>query len=370
MRISALVLAVLSLTIPFRAALAEEETYPKLELSGNFWGAWAYDLAMANPDAPSPNGANRFEVIRTYMNFRARLSDSISLRITPDLTRVSNTDGSIDGSLVLRLKYAYVTFEDVLPGLSVRAVMQPTPYIGFSDGIWGYRVLGSDPLEFFTGVRSSDLGVGVLGAQFGEVLAYQVLVSNGEGYSRAESSSRSAAKYKDVSGRVTFSPFAAGGEELLRRLRLTVYGQYGARDKIADLDERLDRSRAMGLLTWQGPGVTLGVGGGLVWDDFLREQEDGPVTVEEVRSFLFTSWGWIDLPWRFRAVGRFDLIDPDDQESDGTGRRTRLIAGLAYRFTDDVQVIADWQRYGYQRGQNAPENALGDSLFLHLAADF
>lgn len=126
----------------------------------------------------------------------------------------------------------------------------------------------------------------------------------------------------------------------------------------------------MGLLTWQGPGVTLGVGGGLVWDDFLREQEDGPVTVEEVRSFLFTSWGWIDLPWRFRAVGRFDLIDPDDQESDGTGRRTRLIAGLAYRFTDDVQVIADWQRYGYQRGQNAPENALGDSLFLHLAADF
>lgn len=333
--------------------------FPQLRLSGKVWGQWSYDLSRANPDAPEPNGANRFEVTRTYINFKAKLTESISLRITPDLVASSGSGGKIDGSLLLRLKYAYVTFDDALPGVSVRGLMQPTPYIGFSDDIWGYRVLGPNLLEHFTGVRSSDLGLSVFGRPL-EVLEYVVLASNGEGYSQQERSEVNAARYKDLSARLTLSPFAQGSG-LVRRLRLSVFGQYGITENFTPLDRHLERIRGMGLLTWQGPGITLGAGGGVAIDDAVVELE-----VERSQRFLWTSWGWVELPLNLRAIGRLDLDVPDEEAE----RRTRIIAGLAYLFTDDVQFIVNWQRNGYQAPEIASLSAPGDSLFLRVAAEF
>lgn len=345
---------------------AAEETYPKLRLSGVLWGAWSMDLTRANPEAPNPNGANRFEVTRTYLNFEADVTKKISLRITPDLVIASDEDGNIDGSKLLRLKYAYATFSDVAPGASLRVLMQATPYIGFSDGIWGYRVLGVDYLELFTGVSSSDLGVAALGNVPGRVLEYQVLLSNGEGYSKIESTARNAAKYKDVAGRFTVAPFV-NGPSLVQKLRLTGFAQYGIREK-ADHHDAI-RGRALGLLTWQTPISTLGVGGGMSWDDLVEESEGG-ISVERQRAFLFTSWGWLDLPLNLRAIGRFDLFDPQEEPAGGPGTKTRLIAGLAYRFSKEVEVIADWQRFGFENPENTRESTLGSGLFLHVAATF
>lgn len=343
--------------------LGARADFPKLDISGNVWGQWAYDLSFAHPDSPNRGGTNRFEVTRTYVHFRARLSESISLRITPDLVAATGTDGSLDGSLVLRLKYAYVTF-DALPGLSVQALMQPTPYIGFSDGIWGYRVLGSDILEHFTGIRSSDVGLAVFGQPVGKFLDYQVLASNGEGYNRQESSDPDVGKYKDLAARLTLAPLAEAGP-MLRSLELTVFGQYGIREKVPGLGAHLERIRAMALATWNAPGITLGAGGGWAGDDRIEEER-----VERLESFLWTSWGWVDLPLGLRAIGRFDLDSPTRSDVDDVGRRTRLIAGLAYLFTDDVQVIANWERNGAQRPENGPLSARGDSLFLRVAAEF
>lgn len=344
-------------------ASAETAAHPKIDLSGTLWGLWGYDLGFANPDAPLRAGSHRFEVTRSYVNFRAQLSDSISLRITPDLVVTTRTDGNVDGSLLLRLKYAYLTF-DALPGLSVRALMQPTPYIGFSDQLWGYRVLGTDILEHFTGIRSADTGVAVLGQTLANFLSYEVLASNGEGFSQQERVEPDAARYKDVAARVTLSPFAQAGP-LLRDLSLSLFGQYGIREKVPALDAHLERTRAMALLAWRGPGFTLGVGGGHSADDRLEEGR-------EVRreSFLWTSWGWVDLPLRLRAIGRFDLCAPTNPADGDPGRRTRLVAGLAHLFTDAVQLILNWERNGYQTPQNAPLDAPGDTLFVRVAADF
>src|SRR5690606_7125305 len=241
--------------------------------------------------------------------------------------------------------------DDALPGVSVRALMQPTPYIGFSDGIWGYRVLGSDILENFTGIRSSDVGLALFGKPVGKFLDYQVLGSNGEGYSRQERTDPEGAKYKDIAARLTFSPLAEGSP-LVRGLKLTVYAQYGIREKVPALDAHLERTRAMGLLTWQGPGITLGAGGGHAADDQLEEGR-----LERSESFLWTSWGWVDLPLHRRAVGRYALRAPSDPDEGDVGRRTRILAGLAHLFSDDVQFIVNWERNGYQVPQNAPESA-------------
>lgn len=345
--------------------LEDQGIIPPVRITGQFFGLWGLDLSQANPDAPNPNGANRFDVTRTYINVESRLARKISLRITPDITRVSGTDGNIDGNLDLRLKYAYVTFEDVLPGVSIRAVQQANPWTNFSNRVWRYRVLGSDILDNFGGVSSADLGVGVLGNHFGGKLDYNVLLSNGEGYTKPEAGQRERAKYKDLASRVTYSPFAGSGSAL-QGLRLTGYFQYGIKDKIED--RHADRIRALGLLTFENELGTLGIGGGPTWDDEIGE---APGELLRHRGFLFTSWGWVNLPLDLRLIGRFDRFDPGEGWLEGpneTGTRTRLIAGLAYRFTEKVQVIVDWQRFGFEDADEVAPKVAGSTFFVHLEA--
>lgn len=333
----------------------------KLKLSGVIFALWGIDLEEANPNAPSPNGANRFDLTRAYINIESQISETISLRLTPDITRVSGTDGNIDGSLALRIKYAYARFSDVLPGVGVKAGVQETPWIGFEDSVWGYRVLGPAALEFFTGVSSADLGVGVEGKHLEGLLEYQVVLANGEGYSRAESRDREAAKYKEVGARITFAPLAPGGGAF-KNLKFSAFSQYGINRSVDD--QHVERIRALAAATLQHSLFTAGVSAGPTWDGQVDELGD----VSNRQGLLVSSFGHVNLPLQLRAIARYDWYDPDVDTSDDAS--SRLIAGLAYRFNDKVQVIADYQAYGYQDSQKAPENLAGKVFFVHLEAKY
>lgn len=333
----------------------------KLKLSGVIFALWGIDLEEANPTSPSPNGANRFDLTRAYINIESQISETISLRLTPDITRISGTEGNIDGSLAFRVKYAYARFSNVLPGVGVKAGVQETAWIGFEDSIWGYRVLGPAALEFFTGVASADIGVGVEGKHLNGLLEYQATVMNGEGYSRSEQRDREAAKYKEVAGRVTFAPFAPGGGPF-KGLKLSAFSQYGISRSVDD--QHVERIRAMAMASLQHSLFTVGVSGGPTWDGQLDELGQ----VSNRQGFLISNFGWVNLPLQLRAIARYDWYDPDVDDSDDA--RNRLIAGLAYRFNDKVQVIADYQSYGFQDSLEAPENLAGKVFFLHLEAKY
>lgn len=379
-RISAPLLAAAAL-LHAPAALAAEDT-PKeesrlelgslrLKLSGVLYALWAIDLEAANPDSPSPNGANRFEITRAYINVEPQITENISLRITPDITRVSGTEGNIDGSLALRLKYAYAQFANVAPGLNVKAGIQQNAWIDFEDTIWGYRVLGPSALEFFTGVASADLGLGAIGKHAGGAIDYQATVFNGEGYSKAEQTNREAAKYKEVAGRLTMTPFAESPDKNLQRLKFSFFTQYGIQRSVED--HHVERIRMLASATYQHRLFTLGASGGPTWDG--KVGEGGEVTNQQ--GLLVSTFAWVDLPLNLRPLVRFDWFDPDVDtspsdpgEESSTGYRTRLIAGLAYRFSDKVQVIADYQDYGFQEPENAPANLAGKVFFVHLEAKY
>lgn len=344
----------------------------QLKMSGVIFAFWGYDLDNANPDAPSPDGANRFEITRAYINVEPHVSDKIWLRITPDITRVSGTEGNIDGNLDLRLKYAYAQFDDVgLKGLSIKGGLQQTAYIDFEDSVWGYRVLNNSAYEFFTGNSSSDLGVGAIGKHLDGLLEYQLVLSNGEGYTRPERSGRDAGKYKDLGARVTIAPFATAPSKLINSLKVTGFAQYGILQKVADRD--LERIRTLATLTWQPEFLTLGVSAGPTWEDVVL----GDGTVDRQNGVLFSSFGWVNLPLNLRALARYDWYDanldssPDEDPADTTpGSRSRVIAGLAYRFNDMVQVIGDYQFFGYEKPENLPDSVVGEALFVHLEAKY
>ncbi len=342
----------------------------RLKISGVVFALWGYDISRANePD--DTNGANRFDITRAYINIEPWITETISLRITPDITRVSAPGASLDGNLALRLKYGYAQFDEVVPGVMVRAALQPTPIVDFTDAVWAYRVLGPSPFEIFGGAPSSDLGAGARGRHLGGALEYQLLFSNGEGYTRAEQSAVDAARYKDVAGRITFSPFAAGSSAMLRKLRFTGMAQYGISRKLASGDH-VDRIRAYGLVSWEGALGTIGAGGGPTWDDDAVADRD----VTRLRhGVLLTAFGFVNLPLDLRLVGRYDYFNPNTDEAsrrptNPSGTRTRLIAGLAYRFNDMVQLIGDYQRFGYEFPEGAKATDPANAAFAHLEAKY
>jgi hypothetical protein len=203
-------------------APAAEPDYPIVRLG--VLSYVQYDEELENRD-----NFNAFDLTRAYVNINGQLSKSVRFRFTPDVRR--STDGSLAGTLVLRVKYAFVEFDNVKAARSwVRFGAHQTPWLDFEESINRYRVQGTVFAEregLIPG--SSDFGVGYF-TPLGKYIDIQTGVYNGEGYAQTDVN-----KYKSVQGRATVRPFAGTG--IANGFRLS--GFYNACWYAADRPRRL-----------------------------------------------------------------------------------------------------------------------------------
>jgi hypothetical protein len=168
------------------------------------------------------NGYNAFDVTRGYFNVRARLSDRVSVRFTPDVRPI--TDASLNRNLALRLEYASLDAQ-ATDNVSLMFGLHETPWLTFEESINRYRVLGpmfAERLGLIPG--ATDLGASVRAT--GGRTEVHLGVYNGEGYGQAEID-----KYKSLDGRVTVRPFSE--DSSFGNVSLSGFYQYGwyARDR-------------------------------------------------------------------------------------------------------------------------------------------
>jgi hypothetical protein len=258
------------------------------------------------------DGLNAFDVTRAYLNVNAQLSPNIRFRFTPDIRRI--TDGSLAGSLTVRVKYAFAQFDNLLNQRSwVRFGLHQSPWLDFEESVNRYRVQGtvfSEREALIPG--SADFGASYftpLPAGYGEVHAG---VYNGEGFGQTDPN-----KYKSVQGRLTVRPFPNRGAA--HGLRVSAF--YNAGSYAADRPRRLGIVRGsfehthlvatlQGLAATESPSAVaprdINRSG---WSMFV-EPRQGPA-------------GWA-------GILRIDAFDPDDSLVDNS--QQRLIAGGAYWF--------------------------------------
>ena len=158
-------------------------------------------------------GFNAFNVTRGYLNIRARLSDRVQFRFTPDVR--PTTDANLDRNLALRLEFATLDVV-VKDGVEVMFGLHETPWLTFEQSVNRYRVLGpffAERLGLIPG--PTDLGASVRAGKGRTEVHFGVY--NGEGYGRAERD-----KYKSIDGRATFRPF---DDDSLRG-KVTISGFY------------------------------------------------------------------------------------------------------------------------------------------------
>jgi hypothetical protein len=260
--------------------------------------------------------ANGFNVARTYLNVTGRLSPIVSFRITPDITRTSNSGGTTDGSMTFRLKYGYAQFDldqftGSWTGTWIRAGIQQTPFIDGAESVYRYRFQGTMFAERDGGMSSADAGVSAhtnLPKGYGDV---HVGLYNGEGYTKAEANDQKALML-----RATVRPLPET-TSALRGLRLTAYGH---RDHVM---RNAERHRFIGSAWFEHARFNAGV-------DYLTREDratpDDEVVDSDGLSFFVTPF----LQTKgdgFEVLLRYDTFRPDTSES---LRRDRTIAGLAY----------------------------------------
>ncbi len=248
------------------------------------------------------NGYNAFDVTRGYFNVKARLTDRVSVRFTPDVR--PTTDASLDRNLALRLEYASLDAQ-VTDGVSIMFGLHETPWLTFEESLNRYRVLGpffAERLGLIPG--PTDLGASVRATR-GRTEVH-VGMYNGEGYGRAE-----ADKYKSLDGRVTLRPFSQ--DSAAGNVSISGFYQYGwyAKDR--------PRNVAIVMGSYEVPHV-------VATAQYLSAT-DNPFVARDVerRGLSFFGEGR-QGPTGWAGVGGVDFFDPD-ASNDSDSRRRYIFGG-------------------------------------------
>ena len=346
-------------------------------LFGNF--QWRTDSAAKFGTGGKP--ANRFDVGRAYLTFRAPAGDRASVRITTDIFQ--NTAAGYYGGWAVRLKYGILQYDVTrsLAGIEgfgavARIGMLHTVVIEHVETFWP-RWLGNSAVETHGFFSSADVGAAtllILPRRHGEVY---LTITNGPGYTAAESD-----RFKDVAARFSFTPFA-GDSGLLRTFTISpwvyngntasafVQGGPGQVGRVTDGVRRDRRGLFVGLRERR---LTVGA----EFAQRLEEIESGantalvPRVVRERTGNLtsvFTVLRPVELfgsgtRSRLGLVGRLDRFKVDTEADPAT---ELVILGATWDLNDRTAIAVDYQGTTPKHTPAAPPTR---TWFLHWTASF
>jgi len=343
-----------------RAQITPAEGYtppnddPAVKVGGTMFLDYTYQDAPEVTDADGNRvHSNSFNLGRSYINVTGQLHHLLSFRITPDITRETGTGSSLNGSYVVRVKYAYAQFnmDDWLPrGTWVRFGVQPTPYIEFEESVYRYRFQGPVFVDREGFLSSSDVGLTsrlAFPSNYGDI---HLGVYNGEGYNRSEANDQKAFQV-----RATIRP--APAVNVLRGLRLT--GFWDSDHYVRDAD----RDRVVGALFFEHPWVHVGF-------NYMKARDQSRIATAEIRSEGWSAWVTPRTPIGIEGLFRYDHLEPDDRND---SEKNRTIAGVAYWFTFPkpgvtAALLADFENVKYERFTPARETE--KRYALHMLLNF
>ncbi len=317
--------AVLAIAVPCAAQVTPAAGYvppddtPAIRVGATIYADYT---VQQNPKIKDADGnevtSNAFNASRTYINITGNISHNIAFRITPDITRETESataSTSIAGNYVFRLKYGFVQFnlDDYMnPGRTgswVRLGVQQTPWVDYMEGIYRYRFQGTIFEEREGFLSSSDVGASFhynFSNNYGEV---HTGFYNGETYTKPEVNNE-----KGFMIRATVRPLPM--HPWLRGLRVNAFW-----DKDAYLKNG-DRNRTVLGATFEHKYVNASF-------DYLwaTDQTSATKTAADARGYSF--WIIPRCPKGWEGLLRFDHLEPNTSQS---GTRNRGIGGISYWF--------------------------------------
>ena len=120
------------------AGFTPPDDTPSIKIGAVIFAYYTYPVSPKGTDADGNSfNPSAFNVTRAYLNVTGNVTHNLAFRITPDITRESGTGSSLNGSLVFRVKYAFLqaNLDDWMwRGSWVRLGIQQTPVVDFEEG--------------------------------------------------------------------------------------------------------------------------------------------------------------------------------------------------------------------------------------------
>jgi len=326
-----IVMTALTLTVP-ALALAQvtpaagytpPDDTPSVRVGATIFTDYTFQQSPEITDADGNTvHSNSFNVSRAYININGNISHIVAFRITPDVTRETGAGSSLNGSLVYRVKYAFLqaNLDDWMwRGSWARLGIQQTPVVDFEEGIYRYRFQGTVFAEREGFLTSSDAGASFhtnFPNNYGEVHAG---FYNGDGYSKVEPNNEKAFQ---VRGTVRPMPMGA----ITRGVRLTGF---------FDDDHYLKdgpRRRAEMLVTFEHQNLNAGF-------DYLGTRDSATATKTAVDARGYSIWATPRSTTGVEGLFRYDHLNAN-RDATTDSHRNRAIAGVAYWFPHQGSVSA------------------------------
>lgn len=290
---------------------------------------------------------------RAYLNVTGTINDFIAFRITPDVASRQATAASglpaggkvssnLDGSLTIRLKYAYGQFnldKVVSHGSWIRIGQQQTPYIDYLESLYRYRFQGTIFVDREGYLSSSDVGLSARLAfpnDYGDV---HLGFYNGDTYSKAEANDQKAFQI-----RATLRP--APKQVTLKGLRVAAFYDRDAPVKGGS------RDRFVVAPTFEHKYLNLGF-------EYLdaKDRASGLAGTGEVKSNGWSLWATPRSKVGLEGLLRYDSLKPNKSLD---AKKTRTLIGAAYWFKVQkaplaAAVLADYEQVKYDALLAKPE---------------
>ncbi|MBU1668230.1 OprO/OprP family phosphate-selective porin [bacterium] len=323
---------------------------PVINFSGTHY------LGFVNSKDGNDDSTNRFETRRNYLQAKAYFEDNPKdyMRITLDTHNVDDGSATVgkdlDGTWNVRLKYAFLYLDDVLPNTGVELGQAHRPWIDYEEhGSWNYRSISKVMVEDDNAAHltnSADIGV-----NFKTKTPYfssELGLFNGEGYHNVEDGEALSGEW-----RLTGHLLATGKEKSKKSGTYANVSFFGQQNRLSNKHKNED-------LNWMGVHAVYNQ------PEFLVAAQY--VTVDEANAAYkgkgYSVNGEYRIAPKWNAIGRYDFFDMDDN----SGEKKRAIAGITYAYNHNVEFIANYLKEG---GSNlVTNNKDQDAIMLTAAVEW
>ncbi|MGK2963766.1 MAG: hypothetical protein ACSLFK_16720 [Gemmatimonadaceae bacterium] len=347
---------------------------PSVDFSGILFANYQYRAENA------AGSANKFDVERAYLTFRAPAGERASVRITADLYQqaTSGSDSYYRG-WSLRAKYAYLQY-DYLKGKtwrgSARLGLLQTVFVEHDESFWP-RWLGNSPTERAGFFSSADAGLAhtvTLPGGFGEIYS---TVTNGPGYT-----SREVDRFKDIATRVTIHPWSSKGPSPMRGVALTAWGYKGAiasrfvnggAGQVGTVGDALRRDRWGVHAGSASPRLTVAAQYARRMDegeDGLNTQASPRAVVDSVGTLLSAYASVRPLPGAGKESHPLSLLFRIDRVTTNTDTGESydfIVGGVIWDFSSRLSMSLDYQEVTPREGRPV---AATRTWFAHFVARY
>jgi len=334
--LSALTIATLITTSNAGESVVKSKV-PVIKFSGTHY------LGFVNSTPEEGTATNKFETRRNYFQAKAYFKENPKdyMRITMD-THDESIDGK-EGETNVRLKYAFLYLDEVLPNTGVEIGQAHRPWIDYEEhNSWNYRSISKVMVEEKNAghlTNSADRGINFKTKT--EYFSSELGVFNGEGYHNEEDGSSLSGEW-----RLTGHILGTGKKKAKKSGTYANVSFFGQQNKESNKHKNED-------LNWMGLHAVYNQPEFLVSAQYIDVAEANP----KYKGTGYSVNGEYRVAPKWNLIGRYDYFEMD---ADSTEKK-RAIGGVTYEYNHNVEFIANYLKEG---GDALDDSKTRDAIML------